>query len=401
MINTFKSCRPDHFMKKILIKFFNYYLLVLSLLIFNEYTLAFFDKSPPLSIEALSSIRKINFFILFFFFYIKYFCLSNKFSFINKKLFFVFKKISLICFVIIFIDVFLKFIGFGIKTHWYDEENIRFNSPYDMFSNKPNILDHNDFGFRGPSLNKKIDKNTLSIAFLGGSTGYTGTPPIPELLSSHLTKSGIKNIIYNFSVNSSNHNQHIHRLVKYINYPYDIVIFYGGNNESIQYLQYDTRPSYPYNYFMKNDLSIFKVFLLKHSSIFGIIENQTGLISGINTSRKKINKDFKMWSDSIVNNYISTIKNAKLLFGNNLTTNKCKNLTFIPILQPTNPRDEKEIKLWSKIKKSIKNIPDFIDYSDIKNINFFDNVHVDQPSRVKIANLMKDDLLKIINIKCN
>ena len=401
MINTFKSCRPDHFMKKILIKFFNYYLLVLSLLIFNEYTLAFFDKSPPLSIEALSSIRKINFFILFFFFYIKYFCLSNKFSFINKKLFFVFKKISLICFVIIFIDVFLKFIGFGIKTHWYDEENIRFNSPYDMFSNKPNILDHNDFGFRGPSLNKKIDKNTLSIAFLGGSTGYTGTPPIPELLSSHLTKSGIKNIIYNFSVNSSNHNQHIHRLVKYINYPYDIVIFYGGNNESIQYLQYDTRPSYPYNYFMKNDLSIFKVFLLKHSSIFGIIENQTGLISGISTSRKKINKDFKMWSDSIVNNYISTIKNAKLLFGNNLTTNKCKNLTFIPILQPTNPRDEKEIKLWSKIKKSIKNIPDFIDYSDIKNINFFDNVHVDQPSRVKIANLMKDDLLKIINIKCN
>ena len=32
-------------------------------------------------------------------------------------------------------------------------------------------------------------------------------------------------------------------------------IFYGGNNESIQYLQYDTRPSYPYNYFMINDIS--------------------------------------------------------------------------------------------------------------------------------------------------
>ena len=27
-----------------------------------------------------------------------------------------------------------------------------------MFSNKPNILDHNEFGFRGPSLDKEIDK---------------------------------------------------------------------------------------------------------------------------------------------------------------------------------------------------------------------------------------------------
>ena len=271
-----------------------------------------------------------------------------------------------------------------------------------MFSNKPDVLDHNEFGFRGPSFDRNIDKNTLSIAFLGCSTGYTGTPPIPEMLSNHLSNSGIKNIVYNFSVNSSNHNQHIHRLVKYINYPYDIIIFYGGNNESLQYLQYDTRPSYPYNYFMKNDLSIFKIFLLKHSSIFGIIENHTGMISGINVNRKNIDENFDIWSDKIVDNYISIIKNAKLLFGKNLNTNKCENLIFIPILQPVNPRTDKEVQLWNKMKKSVKNDPDILDYSNnYENINFFDNVHINQNSRVKIASQMKDDLLKIIKEKCN
>ena len=153
---------------------------------------------------------------------------------------------------------------------------------------------------------------------------------------------------------------------------------------------------------MKNDLAIYKIFLLKYSSLFGLIENQTGLISGINIHKDKISLDFDIWSDKIVDNYISTINSAKLLFGENLNSNKCENTIFIPILQPVNPRTKEEVKLWNKMKKSIKNNSDFIDYSNIyKSINFFDNVHVDQNSRVKIAFLMKDDLLKIINTKCN
>tara|TARA_B100000795_G_scaffold172864_1_gene130346 strand:+ start:247 stop:1416 length:1170 start_codon:yes stop_codon:yes gene_type:complete len=388
-------------MKKSLLKFFNYYLFIVSLLIFNEFTLAYFDKTPPLSNDTLLTIRKINFFMFIFFFYMRFIYLNNTLSFFNEKLFSVLKKTSFIFLIIILFDIFLKYVGFGISKHWYDEENIRFNSPYDMFSNKPGALDHNEFGFRGPSLNNEIDKDTLSIAFLGGSTGYTGNPPIPELLSNHLTKKGIKNIVYNFSVNSSNHNQHIHRLVKYIDHPYDVIIFYGGNNESIQYLQYDTRPSYPYNYFMKNDLPVYKFFLLKYSSIFGILENQTGLISGISVSRKKISSDFDIWSNKIVNNYTSVIKNAKLLFGKNLKTNKCNNLIFIPILQPVNPKSDQEIVLWNKMKESIKSNSDFIDYSNIyENINFFDNVHLNQVSRLKIANLMTEDISKIINKRC-
>ena len=102
----------------------------------------------------------------------------------------------------------------------------------------------------------------------------------------------------------------------------------------------------------------------------------------------------------MINNYLLTIEKATLLFDNNIKTNKCKSSIFVPILQPVNPRNEKEVKLWNKMRKSIQNKNNFIDYSN-EDINFFDNVHVDQKSRIKIANLMKDDLLKIIKKKCN
>tara|TARA_A100000164_G_C21864795_1_gene751984 strand:+ start:124 stop:1293 length:1170 start_codon:yes stop_codon:yes gene_type:complete len=389
-------------MKKFFLKFLNYYLLLLFVLIFNEFTLVYFDKTPPLSEEAITSIRRIIFFVVIIFFYFKLIFLNNNLDFINRKISVFFRRISIFLFSFIIFDSTLKFFGLGLDKHWFEEDKIRFNTPYDMFSNKPNVLDHNNLGFRGPLLKKNVDKNTLTIAFLGGSTGYTGIPPIPELLSKHLYKEGLKNIVYNFSVNSSNHNQHIHRLVKYIDYPYDVIIFYGGNNESIQYLQYDTRPSFPYNYYIKNDLSIFKVFLLKYSSIFGIIENKTGLISGIYYSKDLIDRDFDNWSDKIVNNYISTIKNANLLFSKNIKTNKCDSTIFIPILQPVNPRTDKEIKLWNKMKKITLYENNFINYSEINNkINFYDNVHIDQFSRVKISEMMAKDIINIIDKKCN
>ncbi len=388
-------------MYKFFLRFLNYYLLVLFLLLFNEFTLAYIDQSPPLSNEAITSIRRINLFVVIIFFYLKFIYINKNLDFINRKIIIFFKKISILFIFVIVFDVFLKFFGFGLDKHWFDEDEIRFNTPYDMFSNKPNVLDHNSLGFRGPLLKKNVDKNTLTIAFMGGSTGYTGTPPIPELLSKNLSKKGFKNIVYNFSVNSSNHNQHIHRLIKYIDYQYDVVIFYGGNNESLQYLQYDTRASFPYNYFIKNDLPIFKVFLLKYSSIFGVIENKTGLISGIYFSKKVIGKNFDDWSDNIVNNYLLTIKNARLLFNKNIQTNKCNNSIFIPILQPVNPRTEKEIKLWNKIKEAVGNQNDFINYSHMADkLNFYDNVHIDQVSRMKISELVAQDVFEIINKNC-
>ena len=67
-------------MKKVFLKIFNYYLLFFLLLFFNEFTLSFFDKTPPLSNDAITSIRKINFFIIVLFYYIKFIYLNDNFT---------------------------------------------------------------------------------------------------------------------------------------------------------------------------------------------------------------------------------------------------------------------------------------------------------------------------------
>tara|TARA_A100000164_G_scaffold131609_1_gene116700 strand:+ start:44 stop:1210 length:1167 start_codon:yes stop_codon:yes gene_type:complete len=376
-------------------------LLLLFLLFFNEFVLENFDKTPPLSDRALSMIRKINLLSITLSLYILLHLNFSFMQFINKKIFSFIKSLSFILILIIFLDSTLKFIGFGINKHWYNELNIRYPSTYDMFSNEPLVMDHNKLGFRGPLLSKTLQKSKISIAFLGGSTGYTGNPPIPEIISTMLTKNDINNVVYNFSSNSSNHNQHIHRLIKFSEYHFDIVIFYGGNNESIQYLQYDTRPSYPYNYFMINDISKLKLFLLKHSSIMGMFENYTGIISGINKERNYVDKNFDSWSDLVVNNYINTIIKAKNIFESSLTNNSCNKVIFLPILQPVNPRSSNEIRLWNKMIKRVNENYDILNYDDMRGIiNFFDNVHIDQDSKLPIAKRISSDLIKLIKKNC-
>ena len=376
-------------------------LLLFFLLFFNEFVLENFNKTSQLGDGALSMIRKVNFLSIIFSLYILLYLNTSFFKLINKKFINSIKSLSFFLILIFFLDITLKFIGFGLDRHWYDELNIRYPSTYDMFSNQPLVMDHNELGFRGPLLSNKIQKDKISIAFMGGSTGYNGNPPIPELISSLLTKNDINNVVYNFSSNSSNHNQHIHRLIKFSEYPFDMVIFYGGSNESIQYLHYETRPSYPYNYFMINDISKLKLFLLKYSSIIGVFENYTGLISGINNKRNYIDKNFDSWSDLVVNNYIKSVKKAKNIFESSLTNNSCNKVIFLPILQPANPISTNEIKLWNKMTKRANKNYDIYNYNDMSNIiNFFDNVHIDQESKLSIAKRISSDLIKLIKKIC-
>ena len=61
-------------------------------------------------------------------------------------------------------------------------------------------------------------------------------------------------------------------------------------------------------------------------------------------------------------------------------------LFFLPILQPVNPRSTNEIKLWNKMTKRVNKNYDIYNYDDMSNIiNFFDNVHIDQESKLPIA----------------
>ena len=60
----------------------------------------------------------------------------------------------------------LGFVGIGIDKHWYDEDEIRYETPYDMFSNMPNINDHNKYYSIDHGINSRLSEIQASILSL-------------------------------------------------------------------------------------------------------------------------------------------------------------------------------------------------------------------------------------------
>ena len=138
--------------------------------------------------------------------------------------------------------VFNKLLGFGYPSHYADEVE-RQPAAYVGFTGKPFARDHNELGFRGPSL-EEAAANDLKVAFFGGSTGYMGDPPIPTVVEATLERLLNRDVfVANYSVVSSNHRQHLHGLLEYFNGTQpDQIIFYGGFNEMLGAEDYDPRP---------------------------------------------------------------------------------------------------------------------------------------------------------------
>ena len=142
-------------------------------------------------------------------------------------------KIKIIyCLVFILITYFI--IDFSIISRiLFDYEYIhRYPHPYVGFTGKPNKgklpHKHNQFGFLGPELNQ-AKSDDFTIAFFGGSTGYRGNPNLPIMIEKNLKQNSFNNgkvYISNFSVESSNHNQHLHMLIEFVlTSKVDLVIF--------------------------------------------------------------------------------------------------------------------------------------------------------------------------------
>jgi hypothetical protein len=184
--------------------------------------------------------------------------------------------------IITMFDVFIlhNLFDFGYPRH-YEEENIeRFPSPYIEFTGKPNVKDHNEFGFRGDSF-AKVAPGVFKIAFWGGSTGYGGSPPITKILERELINRLKQSVfVANYSVVSSNHRQHLHGVIEFLpQFKPDLIIFYGGYNETIQTAFYDPRPGYPYNYFYRSETTPFVKLLLRNSAIIGEIDKRIGIFT--------------------------------------------------------------------------------------------------------------------------
>ena len=302
------------------------------------------------------------------------------------------------------LDFGLGLIGFGYPSH-YDQENIeRFPTPSDTFRGKPSVRDHNSFGFRGEFDDSPQGYN---VAIFGGSTTYNGTPPIINLVVNKLEAEGISVDSFNFGSVSSNHSQHVHRLLEFSDrYRFDLVIFYGGGNETLQYASYDPRPGYPFNFFFRNELAPWKQLLLQKSSILGTVDIYTGgLISGLSLLRKE-HLDAQ-WINKIVNNYWRDLGLANLISQEIIKPQRCSSTNFLSVLQPGNPSTNLQIDVWNALLlsqkvRSSKSTWYHLDLSHLQpSISFTDIIHVTQKSKEIIANHLARDVSKILRTRCN
>ena len=305
----------------------------------------------------------------------------------NVKNFFVYFFSSII--LIFFLDFYvLKLFGHGYPASVIQEKYQRAPSPYDIFSGAPYYKDHNSLGFRGNEF-KNNKENIIQIAFFGGSTGYNGNPPIIKIVENLIAKKNIKVETYNFSSVSSNHNQHIHRLIKYSDLNFDIVIFYGGFNETLQTYFYDPRPSYPFNFWVRNELDNYKYFLLKHSSIISEYEFYTNNFSGMKKIKQDIDFKSDKWVTSLIKNYFLTLTKAQKISENILKKNACNKTKFFAFYQPISTKDSEKFtkKIIRETKSFFKNKDILIDFSQLINdSDFIDLVHIKQSAKKVIGN---------------
>ena len=56
----------------------------------------------------------------------------------------------------------------------------------------------------------------------------------------------------------------------------DLIIFYGGFNETIQNAVFDPRPGFPYNFFYRSGTGPLSKLLLQNSAIIGEFDKKNG-----------------------------------------------------------------------------------------------------------------------------
>ena len=367
-------------MKKILLIIFSTTLLI------NEFSINHL-LNFELNINQINKIRVLNIYnLLTIILILIYFDFFRFLSF--------FKKIIIIIIYLVFLDQLSTFFGYGYKNANYSSKIYRFPSPYDEFAGKPNILDHNKYGFRGNEPKSNYKNSEIIISFFGGSTGYNGNPSIIKAISEKLNDNNISNIPFNFSSVSSNHNQHLHRLVKFSNFKHDIIIFYGGANEFMQYINHDPRPGYPYNFFVRENLSYLKNFFIKNSGFIGEFDKRTKILLGQKKLSNTQKKNYDEWLDNIHKNYLYTVNTSKKI-SKIIKPNACKETSFFAFIQPVNPISKEEKIMEKFIKNKFKqgelvNIYNLMHLD--KKLKFTDSSHVDQASKAVIA----DEIYKII-----
>lgn len=269
-------------------------------------------------------------------------------------------------------------------------------APYIYFKGAPSALDHDKFGYRWvPS---SVPGNALRISFFGGSTGYVGNPPIASLIEQRLTTRLSRPVaVANFSVVSSNHRMHLHNIIESRSiFEPDIVIFYGGFNETVAPAYYDPRPGYPFNFFFRSETPLLVQWLSQYSGTFGALQMRSGLtmLTPLAGLRNELRPFSSEWSQAIVDNYFETLSMAKTV-AEAFPSARCGHVRFVAFYQPYQV-DSHSASLHQALRKRLGSVPIAADVSGVFDELgpdiWTDVVHVKQNANEHMAEVIADAL---------
>ena len=288
-------------------------------------------------------------------------------------------------------------LGLGYPTHYGQDDGSRSAVPYIDFIGKPNAGDFDKWGYRWVHLPSSADE--IAVAFFGGSTGAGGNPPIPSLLERELSKRlNRKIVVSNFSVVSSNHRQHLHNIIesRTILQP-DLVIFYGGYNETLQSAYYDPRPGYPYNFFFREETSSVLKVLLQYSAFVGLLDEVLERrlhhsLTPIDRLRAQYRPLSPAWNQAIVDKYFETLDEANTI-ATAFPSARCGRAKFIAFYQPYQVVPQFAAS-HADIRQRITKTPFMVDVSDgLDDMGpsiYTDIVHIRQPGNARMATLLAE-----------
>jgi hypothetical protein len=205
--------------------------------------------------------------------------------------------------------------------------------------------------------------------------------------------------VANYSVVSSNHRQHLHGIVEFLpQFKPDLVIFYGGYNETLQNAFYDPRPGYPYNYFYRSETSPFAKLLLENSAIIGEIDKRFGVFTGLAKLRKKEQPFSDAWNKRIIDKYFETLALANSVVSM-IESNRYGKTKFLAFYQPYQVSKE-FLSAHNEIKNRIRTMTYTFDvsseYDALGKEVYLDIVHVNQHAHevmgAKIAKIVAKEL---------
>ncbi len=244
---------------------------------------------------------------------------------------------------------------------------------------------------------KNNDENVIKVAFFGGSTGM----PVSEtLFSKRLSELFGQTVeVVNFSCYSSNHTQHLHMILEILHHSTpDIVVFYGGYNETMSQGFYDPRPGYPYSYYYRGELSTIKKLLIENSALIGALEWKYHKITSLSKLREEYKPFSQEWNKSVEDKYFSNLELARRV-TESLPSKKYGNTKFIAFYQPYRDEIYPEFsETHNNIRERIKNVSYIVDVHDYYNqfgtSIYFDDCHVDLQTTNMLVLKLSEEIAK-------